>query len=161
MSGGGSEPGEGRGGRQKGTRNKATIECALMAARGTAEANATGQRLAKEVLEDFMRLFADMAATADRNTEQFEKWARLAIETAKALAPFQSPRYSTVAVAASTITKIEIVGGMSDKEFPAVAAELPADLSPGMIIEADIRGDIDPDDVAEPEPTLPAGPAAA
>jgi hypothetical protein len=156
MSGGGSKPGERRGGRQKGTRNKATIERALMAARGTAQANATGQRLAKEVLEDFMHLFADMAATADRNTEQFEKWARLTIETAKALAPFQSPRYSTVAVAASTITKIEIVGGMSRRDFPELPAEIPLTDESGRptVIEAEPNGDADP---AIPSP----GPAAA
>jgi hypothetical protein len=50
---------------------------------------------------------------------------------------------------------------MSGAEFAAARASLPADLSPGTITEADIRGDIDPDDVAEPEATLPAGPADA
>ena len=146
------------GGRKRGTPNKATVERALLAERAAVEGKTAGQRLAKEVLEDFMRLFADMAATADRNTEQFEKWARLAIETAKALAPFQSPRYSTVAVAASTITKIEIVGGMSRRDFPELPAEIPLTDESGRptVIEADPNGDADPDDIAEP-----TGPAAA
>jgi hypothetical protein len=150
------------GGRRPGSRNKATIERALRAERAAADIPLNGRRLATEQLDAYMQIFADTAAHFREagDLDQFREWAALAIEAAKALAPFQSPRYSTVAVAASTITKIEIVGGMSDKEFPAVAAELPADLSPGMIVEADIRGDIDPDDVAEPEPTLPAGPAA-
>jgi hypothetical protein len=47
---------------------------------------------------------------------------------------------------------------MSDAEFEIEQAQLPAEILPGMIIEAEPNGDADPDDV-EPEPTLPAGPA--
>lgn len=39
----------------------ATIEKALIAARTVAEAKAVGKKLAKEVLEDFMLLFAGIA----------------------------------------------------------------------------------------------------
>jgi hypothetical protein len=158
MSGGGSKPGERRGGRQKGARNKATIERALIAERAAAQAKASGKRLAKDLLEDFMHLFADMAATADRNTEKFEKWARLAIETAKALAPFQSPRYSTVAVGATTVQKITIEGGMSRRDFPELPAEIPLTDESGRptVIEAEPNGEADADDIAEP-----TGPAAA
>jgi hypothetical protein len=156
MSGGGSKPGERRGGRQKGTRNKATIERTLIAERGTAEGKTAGQRLAKEVLEDFMHLFADMAATADRNTEKFEKWARLAIETAKALAPFQSPRFSAVMVGATTVQKITIEGGSTRRDFPELPDDIPLVDEGGRptVIEAEPNGDADP---AIPSP----GPAAA
>jgi hypothetical protein len=142
------------GGRRRGSRNKATIERELRAERALAEKTA-GKRLAKDILDELMHIFAATAASfreAD-DMDKFREWAALAIEAAKALAPFQSPRYSTVAVAASTITKIEIVGGMSDTEFP----ELPADLPPGTIIEADPVGPADPDDAVP----LPAHPTAA
>ncbi|HEX2351840.1 MAG TPA: hypothetical protein VHJ16_03605 [Xanthobacteraceae bacterium] len=55
------------GGRRRSTPNKATIEKALVAARTVAGAKAVGKKLAKEVLEDFMPLFAGMVvARLDR-----------------------------------------------------------------------------------------------
>jgi len=50
------------GGRHRGTPNKATTEKALIAARTVADTKVAGKKLAKEVLEDFMLLFAGMAA---------------------------------------------------------------------------------------------------
>ena len=65
MSRGGSKPGERRGGRQEGTPNKATVQKQLVAAqiaeRTVADARTMGKKLAKEVLEDFMLHFADIA----------------------------------------------------------------------------------------------------
>src|SRR5262249_43413537 len=58
----GAKPGERRGGRLKGSRNKATIERALIAERVANEAKMAGKKLAKEVLDQFMVLFAGMAA---------------------------------------------------------------------------------------------------
>jgi hypothetical protein len=52
------------GGRRRGTPNKATIERALIAARTVAGAKLVGKKLAKEVLEDFMLIFAGMAFSA-------------------------------------------------------------------------------------------------
>jgi hypothetical protein len=80
----------------------------------------------------------------------------LAIEAAKALAPFQSPRYSTVAIGASTVTEIKITGGMSRRDFPELPAEIPLTDESGRptVIEAEPNGDADP---AIPSP----GPAAA
>jgi hypothetical protein len=78
--------------------------------------------------------------------DQFREWAALAIEAAKALAPYQSPRLTAVAIGAPAISKIEIVGGMSDAEFEIERAQLPADLPPGTIVEAEPKGDVDPDD---------------
>lgn len=110
---GGSSPGQRRGGRRKGSLNKATVEKALIAEQVIARAEMTGTKLAKEVLGDFMTIFADMAAKhqpidegqpippgREPNIDLFERWARLAVETAKALAPFQSPTFRAVAVAA-------------------------------------------------------------
>lgn len=109
----GAAPGERRGGRGKGTRNKATLEreriAAEIAARTVADARATGKKLAKDVLEEFMLLFAGMAASYQpwpvglgknpgENVGQFEKWARLACEQAAKLAPFQSPTFRAVMV---------------------------------------------------------------
>jgi len=88
--------------------------------------------------------------------DQFREWAALAIEAAKALAPYQSPRLTAVAIGAPTVTKIEITGGMSDDEFAVEQTQLPAQILPGMVIEADPNGDADPDDIAEP-----TGPTAA
>ena len=107
-----------------------------------------------------MTIFSDTAMRFREagDLDQFREWAALAIEAARILAPYQSPRLTAVAIGPTAISKIEIVGGMSGNEFP----QLPADLPPGTIIEADERGDIDPcDAVEEPKPTSPVGPAAA
>jgi hypothetical protein len=100
------------GGRLKGVPNKATIERALLAERAIAEAKANAKPLAREVLDQFMQLFAGMAAhhqpmpagqmaPPDRNPDEtkFEKWARLAVQCAKDLAPYQSPTFRAIVVA--------------------------------------------------------------
>ena len=51
------------GGRLKGTQNKATIQKAIIAEQVLARADMAGRKLAKEVLDEFMHLFAGMAAT--------------------------------------------------------------------------------------------------
>lgn len=72
-------------------------------------------KLAKDVLEDFMQLFAGMAAAhqpwpeqqghnPNENEAKFEKYARLAVDTASKLAPFQSPTFKAIAVAAASPT---------------------------------------------------------
>jgi hypothetical protein len=61
MSGGGSKPGERRGGRKKGSLNLATRERAAIAAGTVLEAKTAGRQLAKDVLSDFTEIFKSMA----------------------------------------------------------------------------------------------------
>jgi hypothetical protein len=70
-----------------------------------------GEKLAKEHLSDLLNVFAGMATyyqptfpgmpTQNPNADEdkFEKWARLAIECAAKLAPYQSPTFRAVVVA--------------------------------------------------------------
>lgn len=158
MSGGGSKPGERRGGRQLGAKNKTTIERenqarlevdrarmidearAANASEVVTQAKAAGVKLAKDILEDFMRLFAGMAAIHQPlpdgveippgrkpDPEKFLAFAKLAVSTASDLAPYQSPKLSAVMVGAAVVTEIEIVGGLPDEEDGGLyAAEDPA-----------------------------------
>ena len=72
-------------------------------------AKAGGKRLAREVLEDFLELFSAIALThqpalpgEERNSncdeKKFEKFARLAVEIATALASYQTPKLKAVLV---------------------------------------------------------------
>jgi hypothetical protein len=114
MSRGGAKPGERRGGRQKGTPNRATVQKQLIAAqiaeRTVADARTAGRKLAKEVLENFMFGFADLAEhykptpeverpNPHADEDKFAQYAELAIDCAKALAPYQSPTFRAVVVA--------------------------------------------------------------
>lgn len=63
-------------------------------------AEAVHKPLAREVLDQFMHVFAGMAArvqptpeNAWANQDEFIKWAKLACDTAAELAPFQSPKF--------------------------------------------------------------------
>lgn len=110
MPRGGTEPGNRRGGRKKGTPNKTTVERALVAEQVLARAEMRGEKLAKEVLNEFMKTFAGMAATyqplppgvmmapsgRDPNEPMFEKYARLAVDTAHKLAAYQSPTFKAI-----------------------------------------------------------------
>lgn len=113
----GPKPGTPRsGGRPKGARNKATIERELIAAqiaeKRIDEAVNSGRKLGKDVLDEFMHLFAGMAATYQPmppgvavpqgrkpDEAQFEKYARLAVHCATKLAPYQSPTFQAIMVA--------------------------------------------------------------
>lgn len=145
MPRGGKQPGAGR---PPGRKNQATIEReraaaltlerdaliqelkAKEAAEGVITARTAGIKLAKEVLEDFMRLFAGQAAryqplpqgmdpatlgvTPDEN--KFKEWAVLAVDVAKDLAPYQSPKLSAVMVGGAVVQQIEMIGGIPDYE---------------------------------------------
>lgn len=113
----GSPPGTNRGGgRPKGKKNRGTIEkerlAAEIAAKTVMDARAAGKKLAKEVLEEFMFLFAGMAATyqplppgtiapAGRQPDdaKFNEYAKLAVHCAQKLAPYQSPTFQAIMVA--------------------------------------------------------------
>jgi hypothetical protein len=112
------------GGRKKGTPNKRNSE-AVERARIEVE-NALSEvdprsnpvqvlkkKLAKDVLEEFMMLFAGMAAAHQPLPEgmpvppgrkpdeaKFQTYAKLTVDTAKALADFQSPKFRAIAVVA-------------------------------------------------------------
>ena len=95
MNRGGSKPGERRGGRKKGSLNKATIERALMAEREVANANETRQKLAKDHLEELVNFYARMAIS---KPDEVEKWSKLRMEAASRLAPYQSPKLGVVMI---------------------------------------------------------------
>ena len=105
-----AQKGQRFGGRAKGVPNKATLQKALIAERTVADARMSGRKLAKEILDDFMQLFAGMAAhyqptppdrpqNPSQDEPMFEKYGRLAVETAKALANYQSPTFRAIVVA--------------------------------------------------------------
>lgn len=118
----GAKPGERRGGRAKGTSNKATIEKAALAERILQEAGPKpGRKLGRELLEDFAVMFAGLAAqfqptpivpggpmtpsdveawAKSYKEPLFEKYAKLAAKCANDFADFQSPRMGTVQVPA-------------------------------------------------------------
>jgi hypothetical protein len=97
------------GGRKAGVRNKTTQRRIDAAERAIVLAKAGAKRLARDVLEDFLELFSAIALThqpdlpgAERNPnydeKKFEKFARLAVETATALASYQTPKLKAVLV---------------------------------------------------------------
>lgn len=109
------------GGRKRGTKNKKTVERELIeerekgariAAAEMKAADYAGRKLAKEVLDDFMQLFAGMAATyqpmppdalippgRQPDEERFEKYGKLAVQCARDLAPYQSPTFRAIMTA--------------------------------------------------------------
>ena len=86
------------GGRTKGVRNKKTLSRIAEAEAVVASARAKGRKLALEVIEDYMQLFSALAMTSKDNEAEFEKYARLTVETATALASYQSPKLKAVFV---------------------------------------------------------------
>jgi hypothetical protein len=111
MANGGARPGAGR----KPGPTKATIERAILAQRQIVEAEKTGLKLGKEVLAEFMQLFGGLATKfqPDQTTttavrewakspeyDKFLQFATLARDTAKMLAPYQSPTFRSIELAA-------------------------------------------------------------
>lgn len=96
-------------GRPKGRKNSATLERETMIAKASeaelarrqvVAASDAGKPLAREILEQFMHVFAGMAARVQPTPEnefgnqgEFIKWAKLACKRAAELAPFQSPKF--------------------------------------------------------------------
>lgn len=138
MAGKGSAPGERRGGREAGVKNKATLEKELLAERIMAEqANKPGRKLAKEVLDDFMHLFMGLAAQhqplpqgvvdpsgAVRDEEKFVRYANMAGEFAGKLVKYQSPTMGMVKL--SFEPRFEAPGG---------DGVLPAPVAPGQALK--------------------------
>jgi len=95
---------------------KARIEAENAAAghSGSGRAEAMKKKLGKDVLEEFMHLFAGMAAAHQplpdgmavppgRKPDEvkFLVYAKLTVDTAKALADFQSPKFKAIMVSAA------------------------------------------------------------
>lgn len=108
----GASKGERRGGRAKGTPNKATLERALIAEQEIERAKSSGRKLAKEYLQEFLPVLAGMAAHYQPlptgmpipegrapNEAKFEKWFGYVLETASKLAPYESPTFRAIVVA--------------------------------------------------------------
>ncbi len=99
------------GGRAKGIPNKATIEKALIAEREIEKAKNSGRKLAKEIMQEFLPVLAGICAyyqptfpgmtqqNLHGNATEFERWYKHVLETAKALAPFESPTFRAIMVA--------------------------------------------------------------
>lgn len=105
------------GGRQRGTPNRRTTEAlerervARQAQQEVDKARAANTKLGKDVLEEFMKTFAGMAAYYQPvpegmpipsgrkpSEDKFLTYARLTVETARDLANFQSPRFRAVQI---------------------------------------------------------------
>lgn len=89
------------------------------------EAMTSGFHLAKDVLEHFMKICAAKAmyyapaipgypANQNANDVEFKENLGLAVDIAKALVPYQSPRLSAVMVGTAIVNKIEVSGGLPD-----------------------------------------------
>ncbi len=107
--------GERPGGRSKGTPNRITVEAAEVARISNEQAKARGVKLGKEMLEDYMMAFHNVAATYQNRIAQklalgeppetgdvaaFKDWGELVVGTAKELAKYQSPTFRAIAVMA-------------------------------------------------------------
>lgn len=125
-------------GRKRGGANKATIEREALAQRILAEqAGKPGKKLGKEVLDDFMQLFTGLAAfhqplppgqlagpNQAPDEEKFKTYAKFAIECAKELAGYQSPRLKAV------LLSQEVVPGGPAQQAGGTVMGMPSVLSP-------------------------------
>lgn len=135
-------------GRPKGSPNKATIEQAEIAKRQVEGAKVSGRKLGKELLDDFAHLFAGMAAAyqpappgqpprPNQNEEKFLTYGKLAVETAKDLAKFQSPTFRAIALSADpTRPAVPQIPGPTTKVSPMEAFRLMRD---GDVIDAEFE----------------------
>lgn len=157
MAGRGSKPGERRGGRQKGTRNRTTLERereaqqeadrikALEDAAGGVEGAKTGTRkLGKQILDEFANVLAGAAAyyqpradgsNTNADETKFFRYSELAIYAAEKVAQYQSPKLSAVLVGQTQVRQIKVIGGLPDgfdalNEAPPAGEHAAPQLSP-------------------------------
>src|SRR5258708_9486706 len=98
----------------RGSKKRSTIEkerqAELIAERTVMDARASGEKRAKDVLEDFMNVFASMAAhhqpappghlpNQNEDKAEFYRNAEFAIDCAAKLASYQSPTFKAIMVA--------------------------------------------------------------
>jgi hypothetical protein len=157
MPRGGTRP---RAGRKKiGVPNKATIEgqeqARIHAENAAAEASGDAaeaaivarKKLAKDVLEEFMLRFGDMAAyhqpartwheekrdgqvvrvndNPNMDEDKFRAYAALATQTARDLAQYQSPKLSAVAVGQVSKMTVIVKGGLPPRNTSSAPAIAP------------------------------------
>lgn len=107
-----TQPGQRLGGREAGTPNKVITQALIRAEQQLLRAKAEDRSLAVDILDEFMHRFARAARARqprldeDRkdtnplgNQEDYEKYARLAVDTAAQLAKYQSPTFRAITVA--------------------------------------------------------------
>lgn len=109
----GAAPGERRGGKAKGTPNKATVARAVQAEADVIKHQVSGKKLAKDMLDDYMLAFHAVAASYQRSLadafqagvkpaqadlDAFMKWGELVVDTAAQLAKYQSPTFKAIQV---------------------------------------------------------------
>jgi hypothetical protein len=80
--------------------NKVTRERAILAERALLAAKAEGKMLAKEILAEFLELFRSLALKHQNNETKFLRWAKLSVDTARVLAPYQSPHVAPITLPA-------------------------------------------------------------
>lgn len=130
MARGGKREGAGK---PAGQPNRATLEKRLAEAeeanRQLKAAQASGHKLAKDVLEEFMLLFRGMAAVyqpmapglpprAGQDEKKFVQYAQLTVETAAQLAPFQSAKFKAIALMGGGLPTDSIRPGGGAKLIP-------------------------------------------
>jgi hypothetical protein len=110
-------------------------ELARDAAAAVDQAKRTGDRLGKEILHELANLLADVATyyqprpvavqqpdgsvtTVLRGGDEakFRQYAHLAMQAAKDLAPYQSPKLSAVVLGTAVKTEYVVTGGLPDEE---------------------------------------------
>ncbi len=98
MSGGGSKPGERRGGRQKGTKNRKTVEREIIEA-GIAAPPPMGKATLEKLLTISLTRMDEAMGGGARTYEAFLTWFDRTFHVARELTKFQSPQLRAVAVA--------------------------------------------------------------
>lgn len=101
------------GGRKAGTPNRRTTEAAEAARVQVQQSVQRGLKLGKDMLEDYMMAFHNLAVMYQPlpdgvpippghqpDPEKFKDWGMLVVQTAKALADFQSPKFRAIQVMA-------------------------------------------------------------
>jgi len=100
-------------GRRKGSKSKSTIEREQLIEQTAArhDPSKRGDPLAKEVVEQFMLIAAGYASKyqpgkPEGDEKKFLQWAKLAVEWAAELAPYQSPKFRAIVIAGAPAQKI-------------------------------------------------------
>lgn len=138
--------------RPVGSKNKTTLEREELARREleaqaavAVQARVPAKKLGKEILDDFANLFAGMAAmyqpwpasmgkNPHEDLKKFDFYSDKAIQAASALAPYQSPRLSAVAIGAAVVNRVEVTGGMPDDFAPPAPAGQVIEFKPGTVL---------------------------
>jgi hypothetical protein len=116
-------PGKKTGGRQRGSKNKRTLALeAEAAAAVAADGNPRAVPALTAILKHYLDKVAAEKAKPDGGNEAVISAALMEARiTAAALAPYQFPRLSAVAVGAVTKMTVQVVGGIPARKKSAIA----------------------------------------